>query len=63
MELPADFLAEVAAHERANATFQGLNRANQYAIYHRLATASPTGRAKVMASLLAMLARGERFHA
>jgi uncharacterized protein YdeI (YjbR/CyaY-like superfamily) len=61
--IPADFLAELAKDEKAKAFFAGLNRANIYAIAYRLQTAmKPETREKRLRSILAMLARGEKFH-
>ena len=61
--IPADFLAELAKDKKAQAFFQGLNRANLYAIAYRLQTAKKAEtRENRMRSILAMLARGEKFH-
>jgi uncharacterized protein YdeI (YjbR/CyaY-like superfamily) len=61
--IPADFLAELSKDKKAKAFFDGLNRANLYAIAYRLQTAKkPETREKRMSAILAMLARGEKFH-
>ena len=64
MEIPADFLSALdAAPERARATYETLNRRNLYAIYYRVTSAKwPETRAKRIAALIEVLARGERFH-
>jgi uncharacterized protein YdeI (YjbR/CyaY-like superfamily) len=63
MEIPADFLTEVAKNADALAMFNTLNRQNLYAIYYRVSTAKkPETRARRIANLIATLARGERFH-
>lgn len=61
--IPADFLQELSRNSKARSFFEGLNRANIYAIAYRLQTArKPATREKRMRSILAMLARGEKFH-
>jgi uncharacterized protein YdeI (YjbR/CyaY-like superfamily) len=61
--IPADFLAELAKDKKAQSFFEGLNRANLYAIAYRLQTAKKAAtREKRMRSILAMLARGVKFH-
>ena len=61
--IPADFLQELSRNTKAQSFFEGLNRANIYAIAYRLQTAKkPETREKRMRSILAMLARGEKFH-
>ncbi len=64
MEIPADFLAALAAApELARRTYAGLNRQNLYAIAYRVGTAKrPETRARRIEALIAVLARGERFH-
>jgi uncharacterized protein YdeI (YjbR/CyaY-like superfamily) len=63
MVVPADFLKALARDKKAKAFFASLNRANIYAISWRLQTAKkPETREKRMASILAMLAAGEKFH-
>ena len=61
--IPPDFLKELAKNKEAQTFFEGLNRANTYAIAYRLQTAKKPGtRSKRMQTILAMLARGEKFH-
>jgi uncharacterized protein YdeI (YjbR/CyaY-like superfamily) len=58
--LPADLRAAIAANPRASQTFRTLNRQNLFALAYRtnnMKTAA--GRAKKIAALVAMLARGE----
>lgn len=62
-EMPEDFLAALAKRPKARAFFESLNKANRYAIYHRLHTAKrPETRAKLLQEFLAMLQRGEKLH-
>jgi uncharacterized protein YdeI (YjbR/CyaY-like superfamily) len=62
-EPPADFLKALGKDKQAKAFFQTLNKANVYAIVYRLQTAKkPETRARRMEAILAMLARGEKFH-
>ncbi len=62
-QMPEDFLAALAKKPKALAFFESLNKANRYAIYHRLHTAKrPETRAKRMKDFLAMLQRGEKLH-
>jgi uncharacterized protein YdeI (YjbR/CyaY-like superfamily) len=61
--IPEDFLAELNKDKKAKAFFASLNKANLYAIAYRLQTAKkPETRQKRMATILAMLAKGEAFH-
>jgi len=61
--IPEDFLKELSRHRQAQAFFEGLSKANTYAIAYRLQTAKkPETREKRMLAILAMLARGESFH-
>jgi uncharacterized protein YdeI (YjbR/CyaY-like superfamily) len=63
MQVPQDFLIELAKNKKARAFFETLNKANTYAIAWRLQTAKkPETRAKRMQAILAMLKRGEKFH-
>lgn len=63
MTIPEDFLRALDAWPAAKATYQGLNRANLYAVAYRLETArSPETREKRIAAILDRLARGETFH-
>jgi uncharacterized protein YdeI (YjbR/CyaY-like superfamily) len=62
-KLPGDFLSRLSKDKKALRFFEGLNKANVYAITYRLQTAKkPETREKRMQSILAMLARGEKFH-
>ncbi|SFR33528.1 Uncharacterized conserved protein YdeI, YjbR/CyaY-like superfamily, DUF1801 family [Yoonia tamlensis] len=61
MEIPADFLAELADNPDAQAFYQTLSRSNIFAIYHRLHSAKrPQTRETRMAKILEALARGEK---
>jgi len=61
--IPEDFLKELARNKKAQAFFAGLNKANLYAIAYRLQTAKrPETREKRLRAILAMLARGEKWH-
>jgi uncharacterized protein YdeI (YjbR/CyaY-like superfamily) len=63
MVIPEDFLAQLRKVPAAERCFDGLDRRNLFAIYHRLHTAKrPETRAKRIADIIAKLARGERFH-
>jgi uncharacterized protein YdeI (YjbR/CyaY-like superfamily) len=63
MVVPDDFVEALAEKPRAKAFFETLNRANVYAIAWRLRTAKkPETRARRSKDILAMLARGKRFH-
>jgi uncharacterized protein YdeI (YjbR/CyaY-like superfamily) len=63
MKIPDDFLKELAKDKKAEEFFQGLNRANVYAIAWRLQTAKkPETREKRMHRLLAMLKKRQRLH-
>lgn len=63
MAIPPDFLAALEDRPRAKATYAGLNRANLYAIYHRLHTAKkPDTRARRMAAILDLLDEGRTIH-
>ncbi len=63
MEIPEDFLKALAANRDAEVFFGTLNRANLFAIYHRLHSAKkPQTRKNRMDKILTMLARGEKFH-
>ena len=58
--VPADLRAAIRANPRANKTFQGLGKMNLFALTFRTNNMkSPAGRAKKIAALVAMLARGE----
>lgn len=63
MQMPEDFLAQLAKNKKACRFFETLKRANLYAIGWRLQTAKkPETREKRMQLILRMLARGEKFH-
>jgi uncharacterized protein YdeI (YjbR/CyaY-like superfamily) len=63
MKVPSDFLAALKKNQEAYRFYKTLNRANTYAIAWRLQTAKkPETRARRLAALLAMLARGEKLH-
>jgi uncharacterized protein YdeI (YjbR/CyaY-like superfamily) len=58
--IPADLRAAIAANARARKTFQTLGRQNLFALAFRTnSMKTPAGRAKKVATLVAMLARGE----
>ena len=61
--VPADLRAAIAADPRANETFKRLNRQNLFALAFRTnALKTPAGRARKIAALVAMLARGDTPH-
>jgi uncharacterized protein YdeI (YjbR/CyaY-like superfamily) len=63
MQIPKDFLKELAKDKKAQVFFNSLKRANTYAIAWRLQTAKkPETRQKRMESILTMLKKGEKFH-
>lgn len=63
MQVPQDFLEELAKNKNAEAFFRTLNKANTYAIAWRLQTAKKPGtREKRMKVILDMLASGESLH-
>ncbi len=58
--IPDDLRAAIDANPRARATFEGLGRQNLFALAFRTNNMkTPAGRARKIASLVAMLARGE----
>jgi uncharacterized protein YdeI (YjbR/CyaY-like superfamily) len=58
--LPPDLRAAIAADQRAAKTLATLDRQNLFALQFRLSTVkTPAGRAKKIAALVEMLARGE----
>lgn len=60
---PEDFLRALGKNRKAKVFFETLNRANVYAIVYRLQTAKkPETRARRMEIILAMLAKGGKFH-
>jgi uncharacterized protein YdeI (YjbR/CyaY-like superfamily) len=61
--VPADLQAALAAQPEASAFFKTLDGANRYAVLWRVQTAKkPETRARRIATLVAMLARGEKIH-
>lgn len=63
MEIPEDFLQELAKNKRAEAFFNTLNKANTFAIAFQLTTAKkPETRARRMQKILEMMAREEKLH-
>ncbi len=63
MTTPPDFAAALQCDASAAESFAALDGANRYAILFRLHHAKPEARARRIAELVAMLARGETFHA
>lgn len=60
---PDDFLKALGKDKKAQAFFETLNKANVFSIVYRLQTAKkPETRERRMKAILAMLARGEKFH-
>ena len=58
--IPADLRAAIAANPRARKTFRSLGRQNLFALTFRTNNMkTPAGRAKKIAALVAMLARGD----
>jgi uncharacterized protein YdeI (YjbR/CyaY-like superfamily) len=63
MQIPADFLAELAKDKKAHEFFQTLNKTNHCAIAWRLNTAyKPGTRKNRMKKILQMLASGKKLH-
>jgi len=63
MTIPDDLAAAIAANPKAQATFETLNRQNQFALAFRTHNMkTPAGRAKKIAGFVEMLARGETIH-
>jgi uncharacterized protein YdeI (YjbR/CyaY-like superfamily) len=61
--VPADLLAALEAEPKAKAFFAMINAANRYAVLWRIQTAGkPETRARRIAQLVEMLARGETVH-
>lgn len=61
--IPADLRAAIDASPRARKTFGTLNKQNLYSLMFRTnAMKTPEGRAKKIAALVAMLARGETIY-
>ncbi len=63
MVIPDDFVKAVKKNAAAKKLYATLNRANLFAIYHRLQSAkTPETRAKRIATIIEKLARGETLH-
>jgi uncharacterized protein YdeI (YjbR/CyaY-like superfamily) len=63
MEIPKDFLAQLAKNGPAKEFFETLNRANLFAIAWRLQTAKkPETRQRRMDNIIALLADGKKLH-
>lgn len=63
MQVPQDFMNELAKDKKAEKFFLSLNRANTYAIAWRIQTAKkPETRKKRIETILTMLAKGEKLH-
>jgi uncharacterized protein YdeI (YjbR/CyaY-like superfamily) len=61
--IPNDFLNQLGKNKKAKAFFETLNKTNLYSIAWRLQTAKkPVTRERRMKAILAMLAKGEKFH-
>jgi uncharacterized protein YdeI (YjbR/CyaY-like superfamily) len=61
--VPEDFLEQLSKNKKAKAFFDGLNKANQYAIAWRLQTAKkPETREKRLKEILKMMRDGKKFH-
>lgn len=63
MEIPVDFLKDLAKNKKAETFFKTLNKANIYAIAWKLQTAKkPETRTKRMKIILEMLSKEKKFH-
>lgn len=63
MEVPKDFLKELAKNPKAKEFFQTLNKTNTFSITWRLQTAKkPETREKRMKTIIEMLSKGQKFH-
>lgn len=61
--IPGEFIKELEKHKKAKEFFATLNKSNLYAISWRLQTAKkPETRANRTKVIIAMLAKGEKFH-
>ncbi|HEX8454788.1 MAG TPA: YdeI/OmpD-associated family protein [Longimicrobium sp.] len=60
--VPDDFQAELDRSPAARDFFASLDGANRYAILFRIQTSKPEARAARIATLVAMLERGEKIH-
>ena len=63
MKVPEDFLQPLSKNKKAKSFFDGLNKANLYAIAWRLQTAKkPETREKRLKEILEMMSEGKKFH-
>jgi uncharacterized protein YdeI (YjbR/CyaY-like superfamily) len=63
MEIPKDFLNELAKNAKAKEFFKTLNKTNTFSIGWRLQTAKkPETREKRIKAIVEMLAKGQKFH-
>jgi uncharacterized protein YdeI (YjbR/CyaY-like superfamily) len=63
MKVPEDFLQQLSKNKKAQAFFDGLNKANLYAIAWRLQTAKkPETREKRLTEILEMMREGKKIH-
>ena len=63
MKVPEDFLQQLSKNKKAKTFFDGLNKANLYAIAWRLQTAKkPETREKRLKENLEMMSEGKKFH-
>jgi uncharacterized protein YdeI (YjbR/CyaY-like superfamily) len=61
--IPEDFLKALSQNKKAEAFFKSLNKTSLYSIAYRLQTAkTPENREKRMKTILAMMAKREKFH-
>ncbi len=62
-QVPQDFLDALAKNPKAKAFYETLTKRNTYPITHRLETAKkPETRARRIAAIIEMFARGEKFY-
>lgn len=59
MTIPEDFAAILKENSAAEAFFDSMNKSDRYSVLWRVQTSSPTARSKKIATLVAMLAKGE----
>lgn len=63
MDIPEDFLQQLSKNKKAKIFFEGLSKANLYAIAWRLQTAKkPETREKRLKELLVMMSEGKKLH-
>lgn len=63
MKVPEDFLQQLAKNKKAKTFFDGLNKANLYAIAFRLQTAKkPETREKRLKEILELMSEGKKFY-